>query len=604
MTLTQYLGDSVAHEVPLRWKREAFTPGADWTLIFTAKLDPADLDSAAVIQKASGIGITTSGATATVATVPADTSGLPARDLFWDIQAQHVETGEVRTVAVGMLRLSRDATRLTATSIDIYTTHPPFPGAGGDVAGDTHASPSKAVPVDADEMPLVDSAAEWVLKKLTWGALKAALKSYFDTLYQAAGLTWETLSGKPSTFAPGAHKASHATGGADALTPADIGAQPAGSYAPATGISPSAIAGTAVITTDARLSDSRNPTAHTHVSADITDATSTATPSRLVLRAADGGAAFAGLNTNSGSYSQVGGANFNVATSAAANLTATGAGTVTVSGAAGTTISGGTLTFSPSGFTYGAGAAALHRTALELGTAASPTFAGADFLTASSTTINVYNTLSGANFERLSFRWLSNVARIGTSKGGTSTARDMVFETDGTERVRVTAAGSVTLGTASAGSTLSFVPRSAQNISQLILSTASDEMIIGDTAAGKRVIFGGGAQNNFMRSSGLSTTGLVVGSTSSAVSGVAYIAGTVGIGISAPTAALDVVGSIKASGTVQTGGYTFATLPTPSAGMRAYITDGAASPVFMATAAGGGSTVTPVFYNGSAWVNC
>jgi hypothetical protein len=96
---------------------------------------------------------------------------------------------------------------------------------------------------------------------------------------------------------------------------------------------------------------------------------SDATGNTLVRRTSGGGASFAGvtlsgINTNSGSYSQVGGANFNVATTTAANLTATGSGTVTVSGEGGTTIGGGTLTFSPSGFTYGAGAAAAHRTAL------------------------------------------------------------------------------------------------------------------------------------------------------------------------------------------------------------------------------------------------
>jgi hypothetical protein len=62
--------------------------------------------------------------------------------------------------------------------------------------------------------------------------------------------------------------------------------------------------------------------------------------------------------------------------------------------------------------------------------------------------------------------------------------------------------------------------------------------------------------------------------------------------------------NLTASGTIQTGGYAFADLPTsPATGMRAYITDGAASPVYMANASGGGSTVTPVFYNGANWIN-
>jgi hypothetical protein len=230
----------------------------------------------------------------------------------------------------------------------------------------------------------------------------------------------------------------------------------------------------------------------------------------------------------------------------------------------------------------------------------------------------IYGTYTdGSNYRRLALKMdTAGVAQIVAEGGGAGAADNRLeFVTGGATRMTVaadgvvnvsgavTAAGNVTLGTASAGSTLSFVPRSAQNITQLILSTASDEMIIGDTAAGKRVIFGGGAQNNFMRSSGMSTAGLVVGATSAAVSGVAYIAGTLGVGIAAPTTALDVGGSIKASGTVQTGGYTFATLPTPTTGMRAYITDGAALPLYMANAAGGGSTVTPVFYNGTNWIN-
>lgn len=46
---------------------------------------------------------------------------------------------------------------------------------------DYHAASSKTTPVDADEIPLVDSAASWGLKKLTWANLKAAITGAFGS---------------------------------------------------------------------------------------------------------------------------------------------------------------------------------------------------------------------------------------------------------------------------------------------------------------------------------------------------------------------------------------------------------------------------------------
>ena len=45
---------------------------------------------------------------------------------------------------------------------------------------------------------------------------------------------WNDVHGKPSNFTPSAHKSTHASGGSDALTPSDIGAEtPAGAQAKA-----------------------------------------------------------------------------------------------------------------------------------------------------------------------------------------------------------------------------------------------------------------------------------------------------------------------------------------------------------------------------------
>jgi len=57
----------------------------------------------------------------------------------------------------------------------------------GNVGSAIHGATAKTTPVDADTIPLIDSAASNVLKKVTWANIKATLKTYFDTLYQVAG---------------------------------------------------------------------------------------------------------------------------------------------------------------------------------------------------------------------------------------------------------------------------------------------------------------------------------------------------------------------------------------------------------------------------------
>jgi hypothetical protein len=70
------------------------------------------------------------------------------------------------------------------------------------IASSIHGATEKTTPANADELPLIDSAASNVLKWVSWTNIKATLKSYFDTLYQAAG-TYLTSGGSLGTPSSG-----------------------------------------------------------------------------------------------------------------------------------------------------------------------------------------------------------------------------------------------------------------------------------------------------------------------------------------------------------------------------------------------------------------
>lgn len=94
------------------------------------------------------------------------------------------------------------------------------------VGSSIHGVAAKTTPVDADTVPLIDSADSNVLKKLSWANIKTTLKTYFDTLYATGSHThaWSAITDKPSTFPPDSH--SHA---ASDITSGTIGTARLGS---------------------------------------------------------------------------------------------------------------------------------------------------------------------------------------------------------------------------------------------------------------------------------------------------------------------------------------------------------------------------------------
>lgn len=95
------------------------------------------------------------------------------------------------------------------------------------VAPATHAAGAKSPPVDADELPLVDSSASWGLAKLTWANLKAALKTYTDTLYATLNPAGQTITSASTVTPTGSNDYIDVTALAASVTIANPSATPA-----------------------------------------------------------------------------------------------------------------------------------------------------------------------------------------------------------------------------------------------------------------------------------------------------------------------------------------------------------------------------------------
>ena len=345
-----------------------------------------------------------------------------------------------------------------------------------------------------------------------------------------------------------------------------------------------------------------------------TAAASTATPSTLVLRDGSGGASFGPLSALAGSGNQ-----HSITSSAGTNIV----GPLALSGSTGDTL---TATYnaaitlnSTTGVNVNGGPLSLTQTWND----AAVTFTGLQ--------VNVTDTASNAASLLMDLR-VGGVSRASVRKDGrifgdANTALSLSggflnFHSFGATTLTM---GARTLTVGLAGTYTGEVSlQSSAGGSSLITSDAANTLAQrnGNAAQESRIYGTYTGATNFERLSlkyNAADTAFQIGTEKGSAGGVAQplqfrtdsttrmaitTAGSVGIGTTSPASKLDVDGSIKASGTIQTGGYLFANLPTsPTTGMRAYITDGADIPLFMANAAGGGSTVTPVFYNGTNWIN-
>ncbi len=147
---SRYLGDSSRLRLTLT---DPNTGGpfnaAGHRLLFTLKLAAGLPDLDALVQKISTVGGITLLETPDIAVdlVPADFARIKADVAYvFDVQAQHADSGAVKTVCKGTLVFDEDVTKGTELAVPTYTTNPASVPIGED--GDAGWSPVFAVAAD------------------------------------------------------------------------------------------------------------------------------------------------------------------------------------------------------------------------------------------------------------------------------------------------------------------------------------------------------------------------------------------------------------------------------------------------------------------------
>jgi hypothetical protein len=110
----------------------------------------------------------------------------------------------VETAANLLARANHTGTQLAATVSDFNSAAlAAAPAETANTVGTlVSGATAKTTPVDADNFGYSDSAASNVFKRFSWANFKAVLKTYFDTIYQAAlGYTAENVANKSTSVA-------------------------------------------------------------------------------------------------------------------------------------------------------------------------------------------------------------------------------------------------------------------------------------------------------------------------------------------------------------------------------------------------------------------